>query len=150
MSLGADGIAMGTRFAVTEESPLAEATKLAIVQVRVLHRKWLPSSVVRSARGNLQQSAANEQGNCAVRDFGFGVWGWMSRAAVQWGGLVPHQWWFDARAQISNHHTGQGGGHDLHEKFRWAVREGSEDQVCLETTTIMPSDTGLNRDHILG
>lgn len=53
-------------------------------------------------------------------------------------------------ARISNHHTGQGGGHDLHEKFRWAVREGSEDQVCLETTTIMPSDTGLNRDHILG
>jgi len=46
MSLGADGIAMGTRFAVTEESPLAEATKLAIVQVRALHRKWLPSSVV--------------------------------------------------------------------------------------------------------
>lgn len=31
LALGADGVAMGTRMAVTRESPLAEATKLAIV-----------------------------------------------------------------------------------------------------------------------
>lgn len=32
LSLGADAVAMGTRMAVTTESPLAEATKLAIVK----------------------------------------------------------------------------------------------------------------------
>mmetsp|Transcript_28365 Transcript_28365/g.31795 ORF Transcript_28365/g.31795 Transcript_28365/m.31795 type:complete len:349 (-) Transcript_28365:145-1191(-) len=78
LALGADGIAMGSRLAVTQESPLASATKEAIllaseqdtlygdsfdgINARVLHtetakqamdkRPWLPTTVVRAFRAS--------------------------------------------------------------------------------------------------
>jgi enoyl-[acyl-carrier protein] reductase II len=80
LALGADGIAMGSRLAVTQESPLASATKDAIllasekdtlygnnfdgINARVLHtqtakqamdsRPWLPTIVIRAFRAAQQ------------------------------------------------------------------------------------------------
>lgn len=74
LSLGADAVAMGTRFACTQESPLHENVKQAIVQERTTESDTIYSKHFDGIHARVMKTPATEAANRVRGGAGWLVW----------------------------------------------------------------------------